>query len=80
MPWIMPNNAAVDKAMKGAPGEKVKDLIHAKGIEPLAFGENGFRHWTNSKRPLATPDRHERPENPRTWHENVHLSVQSNGR
>ena len=28
----------------------------AKGIEPLAFGENGFRHWTNSKRPLATPD------------------------
>ena len=22
MPWIMPNNAAVDKAMKGAPGEK----------------------------------------------------------
>ena len=56
MPWIMPNNAAVDKAMKGAPGEKVKDLIRAKGIEPLAFGENGFRHWTNSKRPLATPD------------------------
>ena len=35
---------------------KVKDLIRAKGIEPLAFGENGFRHWTNSKRPLATPD------------------------
>lgn len=56
IPWIMPNNAAVDKAMKGAPGEKVKDLIRAKGIEPLAFGENGFRHWTNSKRPLATPD------------------------
>ena len=56
MPWIMPNNAAVDKAMKSAPGEKVKDLIRAKGIEPLAFGENGFRHWTNSKRPLATPD------------------------
>ena len=56
MPWIMPNNAAVDKAIKGAPGEKVKDLIRAKGIEPLAFGENGFRHWTNSKRPLATPD------------------------
>ena len=56
MPWIMPNNAAVDKAMKGAPGEKVKELIRAKGIEPLAFGENGFRHWTNSKRPLATPD------------------------
>lgn len=56
MPWIMPNNAAVDKAMKGAPGEKIKELIRAKGIEPLAFGENGFRHWTNSKRPLATPE------------------------
>jgi tripartite ATP-independent transporter DctP family solute receptor len=56
MPWILPNHAAVDKAMKGAPGEKIKELIRAKGIEPLAFGENGFRHWTNSKRPLATPD------------------------
>lgn len=55
MPWILPNHAAVDKAMKGAPGEEVKKLIRAKGIEPLAFGENGFRHWTNSKRPLATP-------------------------
>ena len=56
MPWILPNNAAVDKAMKGAPGEKLKDLVRAKGIEPLAFGENGFRHWTNSKRPLNSPE------------------------
>ena len=56
MPWILPNNAAVDKAMKGAPGEEIKKLIRAKGIEPLAFGENGFRHWTNSKRPLTSPE------------------------
>lgn len=56
MPWILPNNAAVDKAMKGAPGEEMKKLIRAKGIEPLAFGENGFRHWTNSKKPLEKPE------------------------
>lgn len=56
MPWILPNHAAVDKAMKGAPGEEIKKLIRAKGIEPLAFGENGFRHWTNSKRPLTSPE------------------------
>jgi len=56
MPWILPNNAAVDKAMKGVPGDKMKELIRAKGIEPLAFGENGFRHWTNSKRPLNSPE------------------------
>lgn len=56
MPWILPNNAAVDKAMKGAPGEEIKKLIRAKGIEPLAFGENGFRHWTNSKKPLTSPE------------------------
>ena len=56
MPWILPNNAAVDKAMKGAPGEEIKKLVRAKGIEPLAFGENGFRHWTNSKKPLASPE------------------------
>lgn len=56
MPWILPNNAAVDKAMKGAPGEEIKKLVRAKGIEPLAFGENGFRHWTNSKKPLTSPE------------------------
>ena len=56
MPWILPNNAAVDKAMKGAPGDKLKELVRAKGIEPLAFGENGFRHWTNSKKPLTSTE------------------------
>lgn len=56
MPWILPSHAAVDKAMAGEPGNKVKELIRAKGIEPLAFGENGFRHWTNNKRAISTPD------------------------
>jgi len=56
MPWILPNNAAVDKAMQGAPGEEIKKLVRGKGIEPLAFGENGFRHWTNSKKPLTSPE------------------------
>ena len=28
----------------------------AKGIVALAWGENGFRHMTNSKRPLNGPD------------------------
>jgi TRAP-type transport system periplasmic protein len=30
-------------------------LFPAKGIEALAWGENGFRHITNSKRPINTP-------------------------
>ncbi|MDT8901658.1 DctP family TRAP transporter solute-binding subunit [Anaeroselena agilis] len=55
MPWIIPSNEAVDKAMKGAGGEKIKAILRAKGVEPLGFGENGFRQITNNKQPIATP-------------------------
>ena len=28
----------------------------AKSLVPLAWGENGLRHVSNSKRPIATPE------------------------
>lgn len=56
MPWIIPDLASVDKALKGSGGEKINELLRSKGIEPLGFGENGFRQLTNSKRAIVTPD------------------------
>ncbi len=56
MPWIMPDYASVDKALKGPAGKKIEEILRAKGIEPLGFGENGFRQVTNNKKPIVTPE------------------------
>lgn len=55
MPWMLPTNEVVDAALNGAPGEAIKELTRSKGIEPLAFGENGFRQITNSKKAISSP-------------------------
>lgn len=55
MPWILPTNEMADAALAGAPGEAIKQITREKGIEPLAFGENGFRQVTNSKKAITSP-------------------------
>ncbi len=56
LPWLIPDFEAVDKAFAGKAGEMVKDVARTKGIEPIAFMENGFRQITNSVRPIRTPE------------------------
>lgn len=56
LPWLIPNYEQADKVMNGEGGEKLKELIRSKGIEPLAFGENGYRQITNSKHAIETPE------------------------
>lgn len=56
MPWMIPDVKAVDKALNGPAGDKIKDLLRTKGIEPLGFGENGFRQLTTNKKEVVTPD------------------------
>ena len=55
MPWILPSYEKADEAMGGKGGEMLFDLVRKNGIEPLAFGESGFRQITNNKRPIAAP-------------------------
>jgi tripartite ATP-independent transporter DctP family solute receptor len=52
-PFLFNNYAQVDKVLQGAAGYKVLDSLKAAGMQGLAFGENGFRHLTNNKRPVA---------------------------
>lgn len=56
MPWLVPSYEEADKAMNGKGGAMVFDLVRKNGIEPLAFGESGFRQITNNKRPIVTPE------------------------
>ena len=40
----------------GEPGERLFKLIERNGVIPIAWGENGFRELTNSKRPIRRPE------------------------
>ncbi len=55
MPFLVPSYKAQDAIQAGEPGKKLMQLMEAKGVLPLAWGENGFRQVTNSKRPIRTP-------------------------
>ncbi|MFS0645914.1 DctP family TRAP transporter solute-binding subunit [Siminovitchia sp. 179-K 8D1 HS] len=56
LPWLIPNYEQADKAMNGEGGQKLMEIIRENGIEPLAFGESGYRQITNSKHPIVTPE------------------------
>jgi tripartite ATP-independent transporter DctP family solute receptor len=55
MPFLVPNYKAQDAIQAGEAGKKILQLIESKGVIPLAWGENGFRQVTNSKRAIKTP-------------------------
>ena len=55
LPFFFPNYAALDRVTEGYVGEKLKAIIKKKGVTVLAWGENGYREITNSKRPITTP-------------------------
>lgn len=55
MPFMYPSYKALDAVQAGEPGKKLFQLIEAKGVIPLAWGENGFRQVTNSKRAVKSP-------------------------
>ena len=55
MPFLFPSADAADKALAGALGEELFGIIRAQGVEPLAWGENGYREISNSNRPITSP-------------------------
>ena len=56
MPFLMPDYKAIDALTQGEVGKKLFEIIAAKDVVPLAWGENGFRELTNSKRAIKTPE------------------------
>ncbi|WP_298451797.1 DctP family TRAP transporter solute-binding subunit [uncultured Marinobacter sp.] len=55
LPFLMPDNAAIDAITQGEAGEAVFKAIEKRGVTPLAWGENGFRELSNSKLAISEP-------------------------
>ncbi|MBD1378932.1 DctP family TRAP transporter solute-binding subunit [Bacillus sp. IB182487] len=55
-PFLFKNLEEADKKMKGEGGEALKKILLENGIEPLGFGESGFRQVTNNVRPIKNPE------------------------
>lgn len=55
LPFALQTYDRIDALEKGQTGKILFDKMRAKGMEPLAWGENGFREITNSRRPIRTP-------------------------
>lgn len=56
LPFLMPDYAAIDALTQGEVGKKIFVTLDKAGVVPLAWGENGYRELTNSKRIVNTPD------------------------
>ena len=55
LPFLMPDFAGVDALTQGEVGKRIFATIDKAGVLPLAWGENGFRELTNSKREVRSP-------------------------
>jgi tripartite ATP-independent transporter DctP family solute receptor len=56
MPFLMPDYKAIDALTQGQVGKELFNILSSKDVVPLAWGENGFRELSNSKRPIKSPD------------------------
>jgi len=55
IPFFIQSHAELDRVENGEAGQLLFAAMRKKGLEPLAWGENGFRQLTNSKRPIRAP-------------------------
>ncbi|MEG1823826.1 MAG: TRAP transporter substrate-binding protein [Cloacibacillus sp.] len=55
LPYLFTTRKAAFDAVDGELGKKLNSYLDKKGFTILGYQENGFRHVTNSKRPVKTP-------------------------
>ncbi|NEU30895.1 DctP family TRAP transporter solute-binding subunit [bacterium LRH843] len=57
LPYLFKTRDIAYEVIDGPAGEEIKNLLLEKtGIRLLAWGENGYRHFTNNNRPIVTPE------------------------
>ena len=56
LPFLMPDYAAIDALTQGEVGQRLFKVLESAGVVPLAWGENGYRELTNSKKPIRSPE------------------------
>ncbi len=55
LPFLMPDYAATDALTQGEVGKRLFQTLDKAGVMPLAWGENGYREISNSKKPIKSP-------------------------
>lgn len=55
LPFLMPDYKAIDALTQGEVGKDLFKILEKREVVPLAWGENGFREMSNSKRDIKTP-------------------------
>ena len=56
LPFLMPDYAAIDALTQGDVGKSIFQTLDKAGVVPLAWGENGYREISNSKKAIKSPD------------------------
>lgn len=57
MPFLFDDHAHAYRVLDGAFGKELaEDMRKKTGIKLMAYADNGIRHFTNSKRPIRTPE------------------------
>lgn len=56
LPFLFKDKPQVYNFFDGAPGQELLKSLEPHGILGMAWWANGFKHFTDSKRPLKTPD------------------------
>lgn len=56
VPFLFRDKAHARAVLDGPIGQELLAKFDSKGFKALAWGENGVRHMTNSKRPVNAPD------------------------
>jgi tripartite ATP-independent transporter DctP family solute receptor len=55
LPFLAKDHAGLDALTQGEVGKEIMQIVEKAGVVPLAWGENGFREVTNSKREIRSP-------------------------
>lgn len=56
VPFLFRDKDHARKVLDGEIGQSLLTKFESKGFKALAWGENGVRHMTNSKRPIVVPE------------------------
>ena len=56
IPFLFRDYAHARGTLDGPIGQEMLQKFQSKGLVALAWGENGFRHMTNNKRPVNVPE------------------------
>ena len=54
LPFLFDSFDDVDAKLDGDAGKAVGEVVESMGLHLLGIAENGFRHPTNSKHPIAS--------------------------